>query len=88
MSRQESHSSAGNYPADEQAGITQLSWKLSSSLAGRNYAAHLAIVKQMTGRNHAAHMAIVKQMSRQESRSSAGPDHVTEHALFMWLIIH
>ena len=26
-------------------------------------------------------MAIVKQMSRQESRSSAGPDHVTEHAL-------
>ena len=26
--------------------------------------------------NHAAQMAIVMQMSRQESRSSAGPDHV------------
>ena len=53
-----------------------------------NYAAQLAIVKQMTGRNHAAQLAIVKQMSRQESRSSAGPDHVSEHALFTWLIIH
>ena len=53
--------------------------------------------------NHAAQMAIIKQLSRQElcstagncqaddrqeSRSSAGPDLVTEHALFTWLIIH
>jgi hypothetical protein len=28
MSRQESRSSAGNYQADEQAGITQVSWQL------------------------------------------------------------
>ena len=48
----------------------------------------VAIVKEMTGRNRAAQLEIVKQMSRQESRSSAGPDHVTEHALFTWLIIH
>ena len=57
-------------------------------LAGRNYTAQVAIVKQMTGRNHTSQLAIVKQMSRQESRSSAVPDHVTEHALFTWLIIH
>ena len=31
-------------------------------------------------------MAIVMQMSRQESRSSAGPDHVTLQALITWLI--
>ena len=73
MSRQESRSSAGNYQADEQAGITQLSWPLSSTLAGRN---------------HSVQLAIVKQLSRQESPSSVGPDHVTEHPLFTWLIIH
>ena len=30
LSRQESHGSAGKYQADEHAGITQLSWQLSS----------------------------------------------------------
>ena len=35
----------------------------------------MAIVKEMTGRNRAAQLEIVKQMSRQLSRSSAGPDH-------------
>ena len=30
-------------------------------------------------------MAIVMQMSRRESRSSAGPDHVTLQALITWL---
>src|SRR5574337_1104344 len=39
-----------------------------------------------SGRNHAAQLAIVMQMSRQESRSSAGPDHVTLQALITWLI--
>ena len=33
--------------------------------AGRNYAAQVAIVKEMTGRNRAAQLEIVKQMSRQ-----------------------
>ena len=32
----------------------------------------MAIVKEMTGRNRAAHLEIVKQMSRQVSRGSAG----------------
>ena len=39
-------------------------------------------------RNRAAQLEIVKQMSRQKSRSSAGLDHVTEHALFTWMITH
>ena len=71
--RKESCSSARNNQADEQAGITHLSWQLSSRSAGRNLTAQLAIVKQM---------------SRQESCSSAGPYHVTEHPLFTWLIIN
>ena len=41
--------SAGNNQVDEQAGITQ----------------QVAIVKEMTGRNRAAQLEIVKQMSRQ-----------------------
>ena len=45
-------------------------------------------MKQVTDRNIASQLVIVMQMSRQESPSSAGPDEVTEHALFTWLIIH
>ena len=30
MSRQGSHGSAGDYQADEQAGVTRLSWRISS----------------------------------------------------------
>ena len=62
---QESRSSAGNYQADEQVGITQLSWQLLSRLAGRN---------------HAAQLKIIKQMSSQESRSSAGNYQADEQA--------
>ena len=67
LSCEKSCCSAGNNQVDEQAGIT----------------AQVAIVKEMTGRNRAAQLEIVKQISRQESRSSAGPDHVTDHALIM-----
>ena len=38
---------------------------MTEATYGKNYAAQLAIVKQMTGRNRAAQLAIVKQMSRQ-----------------------
>ena len=41
--------------------------------------AQLAIIKQQ---------AVVNQLSRQESCSSVGADHVTQHAPFTWLIIH
>src|SRR5574341_1485073 len=50
LSSDESCCSAGNNQVDEQ---------------GRNYAAQVAIVKEMTGRNRTAQLAIVKQMSRQ-----------------------
>ena len=36
--------------------------------------------------NHAAQLAIIKQVTREESRSSAGPDHVILQALITWLI--
>ena len=47
MSREVSHGSAGDYQADEQAGVTWLSWRLSSRWAGRCHVAQLATVKQM-----------------------------------------
>ena len=56
MNRQVSCGSAGDYQADEQAGVTRLSWPQSSRIAGRC---------------HAAQLAITKQMSRQMSRGSA-----------------
>ena len=56
MSRQVSRGSAVDYQADEQAGVTWLSWPQSSRRAGRCRAAQLAITKQM---------------SRQVSRGSA-----------------
>ena len=70
LSRQESRSSAGNCQAAEQAGITQLTWQLSSRSAGRN---------------HETQMAIIKQRSRQESCSSAGSYQGDEQAGIMQL---
>ena len=46
MSRQVSCGSAGDYQADEQAGVMQLSWPQSSRRAGRYHAAHLSYIKQ------------------------------------------
>ena len=46
MIRQVLCGSAGNYQADEQAGVVRLSWRLSSRIAGRCHAAQLATVKQ------------------------------------------
>ena len=48
MSRKVSRGSGGDYQADEQAGVTKLSWPQSSRRAGRCLAAHLAITKQMS----------------------------------------
>ena len=56
MSGQVSRGSAGEYQADEPAGVAGLSWQLSSRCAGRCRAAHLASIRQM---------------SRQVSRGSA-----------------
>ena len=69
----ESCCSAGNHQAAEQAGIRPLSWQFSS-WGPRRY--------------HEAQLAIFKQLSRKESCTSIGPGHVTQQALFTWLIIH
>ena len=55
MSRQGSHGSAGDYQADEQAGVMRLSWPQST---------------RRTGRCRAAQLAYINQMSRQVSRGS------------------
>ena len=49
MSRQVSRGSAGEYQADERAGVAQLSWRVSGRLAGRCCAAQLASIRQMSG---------------------------------------
>ena len=56
MNRQVSRGSAGDYQADEQAGVMRLSCRLSSRRAVRCRAAQLSIITQM---------------SRQVSRGSA-----------------
>ena len=65
MSRQVSRGSAGDYQADEQAGVTRLSWPQSSRRAGRCRAAQLPYIKQM---------------SRQVSRGSTGVYQADEQA--------
>ena len=65
LSRQVSCSSAGDYKADEQAGVTRLSWPQSSRRAGRCLAAQLAYIKKM---------------NRQVSRGSAGDNQAEDQA--------
>ena len=48
MSRQVSRGSAGDYQADEQAGVTRLSWPQSRRRVGRCRVAQLAYIKQMS----------------------------------------
>ena len=64
LSKQESHSSAGNNQEAEQA----------------VQAAQQPIIKKLAGRNRAAQQAIIMELSRQESRSSAGNTHGPEQA--------
>ena len=49
MSMQVSRSSPGEYHADEQAGVTGLSWRVSGRSAGSCRAAPLASIRQMSG---------------------------------------
>ena len=64
-STQVSRGSAGQYQADEQVGVTGLSWRVTSRRAGRCRAAHLGSIRQM---------------SRQVSRGSAGEYQADEQA--------
>ena len=63
MSGQVSCGSAGDYQADERAGVAGFSWRLSSRCAGRCLWAQLPIIKQMSGKCRGAQLAIIKQMS-------------------------
>ena len=65
MSRQVSRGSAGEYQADEQAGVAWLSWRFSG---------------RCTDRCRGAQLSIIKQMSRQVSRGSAGDYQADEQA--------
>ena len=65
MSRQVSRGSSGEYQADEQAGVAQLSWRLSGRSAGKCRAAQLASIRQL---------------NRQVSRGSAGEYQADEQA--------
>ena len=49
MSGQESRGSAGEYQADELAGVTGLSWRLLGRQAGKCGGAQLASIRQMSG---------------------------------------
>ena len=65
MSRQVSRGSAGEYQADEQAGVAGLSWRVSCRWAGRCRMAQLACIRPM---------------SRQVSHGSAGEYQADEQA--------
>ena len=65
MSRQEYRGSAGEYQADEQAGVALLSWRVSGRCAGRC---------------HAAPLTSIRQMCRQVSRGYAGECQADEQA--------
>ena len=72
MSRQVSRGSAVEYQADEQAGVTRLSWRVSGRLAGRCRAAQLASIRQMSRQVWRGSAGDYQPMSRQVSRGSAG----------------
>ena len=70
MSRQVSRGSAGEYQADEQAGVARLSWRVTGRCAGRTRGPQLASKKQM---------------SRQVSSGSPGEYQADEQAGVAWL---
>ena len=65
MSRQVSRGSAGDYQADEHAGVARFSFRLSS---------------RRTGRFRRAQLAIIKQMNREVSHGSDGDYQADEQA--------
>ena len=65
MSGQVSRGSAGQYQAEEQAGVARLSWRVSGRWAGRCRGAQLASIRKM---------------SKQVSRGSAGEYQADEQA--------
>ena len=80
MGRQVPRGSAGDYQADEQAGVARLSWPQSSRRAGRCHAAHLAIIKKMSRQVSRGSVFVYQAVSRQVSCGSAGDYQADEQA--------
>ena len=89
MSRQVSRGSAAEYQADEQAGVTRLTWRETSRCAGRGRSVQLTSNKQMSRQVSRTQLASNKQMSRQVSHGSAGEYQADEQAgvtRFSWRV--
>ena len=72
MSGQVSRGSAGDYQADELAGVPGLSWRFSSRRAGTFGAAHLAMIKQMSGQVSCGSAGDYQADEQARSSGSAG----------------
>ena len=75
MSGQVSRGSAGEYQADERAGVARLSWRVSGRWAGRYHAAQLASIRQMHSRTLAWEIPWTEESSRLQSTGSQGNGH-------------
>ena len=80
MSGQVSRASAGEYQADERAGVARLSWRLSGRGVGRYRAAQLAIIRQMSGQVSRGLPGDYQSDERAGVRGSAGEYHSDERA--------
>ena len=82
MSGQVSRGSAGEYQADERAGVARLSWRVSGRWAGRCCAAQLASIRQMSWRVSRGSADDYQAEEKEVSRGSAGEYQADERAGF------
>ena len=80
MSRQVSRGSAVDYQADEQAGVTRLTWPQSIRRAGRCRGAQLAYIKQMSRQVSCGSVFDYHVLNTQVLRGSAGYSQADELA--------
>ena len=78
MIRKVSHGSAGDYQADEQAGVARLSCRLSTDEQAGVTRLSWRQSSRRAGRCRAAQLAYIKQMRRQVSCGSYGDNHADE----------
>ena len=72
MSRHVSRGSPGEYQADERAGFTRLSSRVSGIIAGRCRVAPVASIRQMSRQMSPGSGGDIRQMRGQVSRGSVG----------------
>ena len=80
MSRQVSNSFAGDYQAEEQAGVVRLSWRLQADEQADVEQLRWRLSGRRAGRCLVAQLAYTKQMCRQVSRGPAGDYQADEQA--------